>query len=122
MLMLVGLALCSGLLVQPTARRTTALRAAEGTKQPWINTRPEPKTARERVSFKNKIPFTDDMYETIKRAIELLSKRARTDPAPEKLTVDEAEWFKGAVEIILEDAKKFGPPPRPERTAAPAKE
>ena len=94
-----------------------ALWAVE--KQPWVDTRPEPKTARERVSFKNKVPFSDDMYETLKRTIELLSKRARTDPDPEKLTVDEAVWLKGAVEVILEDAKRYGPPPRPERVAQP---
>lgn len=84
----------------------------------WVNERPEPKTARERVSFKNKIPFSDDMYETLKKTIEMLSKRARTDPPPEPLTVEEAKWFAKSIETILADAKMYGPPARPERSAA----
>ena len=80
---------------------------------PWLNTRPEPKTARDRVAFKNKVPFTDDMYETLKKCIELLSKRTRSNPAPEMLTVDEAAWFKTAVESVIADAKLYGPPLRP---------
>jgi hypothetical protein len=70
------------------------------------------------VSFKNKVPFTEDVYETMKKAIELLSKRARTDPPPEILTVEEAKWFKSAIEVIIADAKKYGPPPRPARKPA----
>lgn len=83
------------------------------TPAPWLSTRPEPKTARDRVAFKNKVPFTDDVYETLKKCIELLSKRTRSNPAPEMLTVEEAAWFKNAVESVIADAKLYGPPPRP---------
>jgi hypothetical protein len=67
------------------------------------------KTARERAQFKNKVPFGEETYEVIRAAILLLSKRS----AGEKLTVEETEWFRDAVEAIVEDANKFGPPPKP---------
>ena len=85
------------------------------TKQPWQDNRPEPKSARERVAFKNKVPFSEEMYGTIKSAIELLSKRSRSDPAPQVLSVEEATWLRGAVDRIIDDAKMYGPPARPER-------
>lgn len=95
----------------------TASSASDG-KQAWVSDRPEPKTARERVSFKNKVPFSDDMYATLKRAIELLSERVRTDPPGQPLSKEDAAWLSTAVEAIIADAKKFGPPSRPERSAS----
>lgn len=97
----------------PSSSSTTSL--AQSTKQPWQDNRPEPKSARERVAFKNKVPFSEEMYGTIKSAIELLSKRSRSDPAPEVLSVEEATWLRGAVDRIIDDAKMYGPPARPER-------
>ena len=75
----------------------------------------EPKTARERASFSNKIPFSEDMYKVIKKAIEILSKRS-TDKTP--ITKAEAQWFTDAIDIIIDDAKKYGPPPKPVKRSA----
>lgn len=99
-----------------TLRTEEKLPLALGSsKQPWQDNRPEPKSARERVAFKNKVPFSEEMYGTIKSAIELLSKRSRSDPAPQVLSVEEATWLRGAVDRIIDDAKMYGPPARPER-------
>jgi len=82
------------------------------TKQAWVPTN-EPKTAREKASFKNKIPFNEEMYEVLKSSIELLSDRMSTK---QPLTVDQVTWLSDAVEIIISDAKMFGPPARPVRS------
>lgn len=74
----------------------------------------EPKTAREKAQFKNKIPFDENMYEVLKTAIELLSKRIN---GPEPLSADEAGWLLNAVEAILADANMYGPPPKPPKSA-----
>ena len=87
-----------------------------------MSDKPEPKTARERVSFKNKVPFSDDMYSTLKRAIELLSDRVRVDLSATQgvpLSKDDAAWLATAVEAIITDAKMYGPPVRPERIPSP---
>lgn len=81
----------------------------DGIRPSWIPTNDQ-KSAREMAKFKSKIPFDDNMYEVLKTAITLLSKRTTTtDP----LSAEEATWLVDAVDLIIEDAKKFGPPPRP---------
>lgn len=70
----------------------------------------EPRTARDRALFKNKVPFSEDMYQTIKRMIELLSERVDSQNA---LTVDDAKWFKSIIDDVIEDANMYGPPARP---------
>ena len=81
--------------------------------QAWIGTN-EPKTARDKASFKNKIPFNEDMYEILKSSIEILSDRMNTK---QPLTTEQAVWLSNAIEIIIEDANKYGPPPKPIRSA-----
>lgn len=88
----------------------TRLYSEENEKKAWQMV--EAKTAREKASFSNKIPFNEDMYKVLKKAIELLSKRS-TDKTP--VTKNEAEWFADAINVIIDDAKKFGPPPKPPR-------
>lgn len=73
----------------------------------------EPKSARDRAQFKNKIPFSEDMYNVLRRAIELLSRRVEVGAGP--LPLDDALWLHKAVDDIIEDAKKFGPPQKPPR-------
>lgn len=92
---------------------SSASSANTGAKQAWVATS-EPKTAREKASFKNKIPFNEEMYEVLKSSIELLSDRMSTK---QPLTPEQAAWLTDAIEIILADAKMFGPPARPVRTA-----
>lgn len=89
-----------------TAQSTST--AAPGNKQAWVPA-PEPRTARERASFKNKIPFSESMYEVLKTSIQLLTERMKSK-AP--LTIDEANWLSQAVETIIEDANMYGPPAR----------
>ena len=94
---------------------------------PWVSDK-APKSAKEKASFKNQVPFREEVYETVKGAIELLTKRLNMnkDLAMSKLsldeqaalsmktlTVDEAQWLAAAVEVILDDAYKYGPPARP---------
>lgn len=86
-------------------------QSRQGEKLPWV-LNPEPKTARERAQFKNKVPFSEEIYETIKRSIELLSERKNSG---QNLSVDDAKWLKDAVEVIIADAHKYGPPSRPPR-------
>lgn len=69
-----------------------------------------PKTSKGKPEFKHQVPFSEEMYETIKKTIEMLSEQSK-EPRP--LTVDEAAWFRNAIDIIIEDAYKFSPPPRP---------
>jgi len=83
-------------------------------KQPFVMK--EPKSARDRAQFKNKVPFSEDMYKVLRRAIELLSQRVEVGAGP--LTLDEAKWLEKAVDEIIEDAKLYGPPPKPARTDA----
>lgn len=83
--------------------------ASPSNKQAWIPA-PEPTNARERASFKSKIPFSESMYEVLKTSIELIAERMRSK-AP--LTIDEATWLTQAAETIIEDANLYGPPARP---------
>ena len=76
----------------------------------------EAKTAREKASFSNKIPFSEDMYKVLKTSIELLSRRS-TDKVP--VSKEEAQWFADAIDVIIDDAKKYGPPPRPPKRTEP---
>ena len=85
-----------------------------GVKPAWTQTN-EPKTAREKAQFKNKIPFDESMYEVLKTAIELLSRRIN---GPDPLSSDEAAWLLTAVEIIIADAHTYGPPPKPPKTTS----
>ena len=98
----------------PSSSSTTTSTASNvDTRQAWVSTS-EPKTAREKASFKNKIPFNEEMYEVLKSSIELLSDRMSTK---QPLTPEQAAWLSNAVEIIISDANMFGPPARPVRSA-----
>lgn len=66
--------------------------------------------------FSKKVPFSEDMYKTIKRAIELLSARSTNE---QPLSIEDAKWLKDAVDVIIEDAHKQGPPPPPPRATQP---
>lgn len=81
----------------------------------------ESMSTREKAKFKNQVPFTEDMYETIKACVNILSDRSNREN-PKIPTQDEAMWFKDAIEAVIEDAHLYGPPKRPERTAAPPPE
>jgi hypothetical protein len=102
---------------------------------PWVSDN-APKSAKEKASFKNQVPFREDVYDTIKGAIELLTKRLNmkkdlTSIDMSKLSVDEkaalsmktlaadeAHWLAAAVEVIINDAYMFGPPARPVKSNA----
>eukprot|EP00601_Ochromonadales_sp_CCMP2298_P012832 CAMPEP_0173250236 /NCGR_PEP_ID=MMETSP1142-20121109/19471_1 /TAXON_ID=483371 /ORGANISM="non described non described, Strain CCMP2298" /LENGTH=112 /DNA_ID=CAMNT_0014182969 /DNA_START=85 /DNA_END=423 /DNA_ORIENTATION=+ len=86
-----------------------SMSGKEDVQVPWTAGE-DKKTARERAQFKNKVPFAPETYEVIKAAILLLTKRTS---GGEKLTFEEAEWFRDAVDAIVDDAYKFGPPPKP---------
>ena len=90
-----------------------AVTTPPSNKQAW-QMPPEPKTARDRASFKNKVPFSEEIYETLKTGIELLSERVKSKSP---LTLEEANWLQNAAEVIIEDANKYGPPERPKRSA-----
>ena len=77
---------------------------------------PEPKNARDKASFKNKVPFSEEIYETLKTSVELLSERIKSN---KPLTVQQAEWLANAVEVIIQDANMYGPPERPKRIPNP---
>lgn len=83
--------------------------------QPWVPQTDEVKTAREKARFQSKIYFDDETYEVLKTAIEMLNRRINEGI---KLTPEESDWFNQAADVILADAYKFGPPPRPERKPA----
>mmetsp|Transcript_7958 Transcript_7958/g.11023 ORF Transcript_7958/g.11023 Transcript_7958/m.11023 type:complete len:182 (+) Transcript_7958:3-548(+) len=58
----------------------------DGSPAPWTYSKPqESLTAREKASFKNKVPFDTSTYEVLKTAIELVSKRINE---PEALSVE----------------------------------
>ena len=85
---------------------------ANTSKQAWTPA-PEPKTVRERASFKSKVPFNEEMYEILRTTIEILSDRIKSKAA---ITSEQAAWLQDAVELIIADAQQYGPPPRPVRT------
>ena len=100
----------------PVTSRATAVPASSqdafGNKQAWeYNT--EGLSVKAKQEFKNKVPFSDDIYATIKTAVSLLS--ARSSKEKTLLTQDEADWLVDAVEVILEDANRYGPPKPPPR-------
>lgn len=84
--------------------------------QPWQPQTDEAKTAREKARFQSKIYFDDETYQVLKTAIEMLNRRINEGI---KLTTEESDWFSQAADVILADAHKFGPPPKPERKPAP---
>jgi hypothetical protein len=49
----------------------------------------------------------------VKRSIELLSARKNSGQV---LSVENAKWLRDAVETIIADAHKYGPPPKPPRS------
>lgn len=65
--------------------------------------------------FKNKVPFSEDIYDHIKFVLSALSEKMRTKDAV--LSSKDADRFVVAVAEILEDARKYGPPPRPKKIA-----
>mmetsp|Transcript_13544 Transcript_13544/g.13137 ORF Transcript_13544/g.13137 Transcript_13544/m.13137 type:complete len:156 (-) Transcript_13544:490-957(-) len=98
----------------------------EMAQEPWVYDT-APKSAREKAAFKSQIPFSEETYDTLKGSIELLSRRMKAKAAEgsdmsidekleaEKLTLtlEEAKWLSNAVETLIEDAYKYGPPARP---------
>lgn len=95
----------------PTSQQNVVQEARPQSKQAWP-AQVEPKTARERASFKNKVPFSEHMYETLKTTIQMLSDRIKTS---NPLSVQESEWLQTAVELIITDANLYGPPEKPKR-------
>ena len=69
------------------------------------------------------------MYETLKGSIEILTRRMKVkkiDPTKDMsidealeatagLSLEEAKWLLESVELLIEDAYKYGPPLRPAR-------
>ena len=107
----------------------------ESASMPWVYDT-APKSAREKAAFKNQVPFSDDLYEMIKNSIEILNKRLlistnrHKDPSTlsideaaelriKSLTTEEALWLTQAVEVIIADAQKFGPPEKPPKITDP---
>ena len=95
------------------------IQSGEQQQQAWDQGDTESMSTREKAKFKNQVPFSEDMYETIKACITILSDRSNIEN-PKYPSADEAHWFKEAVEVILEDARMYGPPKRPERVAIPS--
>lgn len=99
--------------------------------QPWVYDT-SPKSAREKATFKNNVPFGPEVYETMKSSIDLLSKRMKrktvgaemsideANEAAGSLSLEEAEWLGEAVEILIEDAYMYGPPLRTVNIAPPS--
>jgi hypothetical protein len=98
--------------------------------EPWVYDT-SPKSAKEKVAFKNNVPFGPEVYETIKSTIELLSRRMKKRPISLEMSVDEAreasgglsleesKWLSDAVETLIEDAYRYGPPLRIPNIAPP---
>lgn len=82
-----------------------------GQKTPFVMT--EPKSSRDRAAFRNKIPFSEDMYNTMRKFIDILSKRIESNSP---ISMEESSYLLEAVDIIIDDAKKYGPPVKPVRT------
>lgn len=111
-----------------------SLSMSEG-QEPWVYDT-SPKSAREKAAFRSQVPFSQDIYETLKASIELLSRRMKMKVEPGKdmsideareaavssLTLDEAKWLCESVEMLIEDAYKYGPPLRPARLPIPSEE
>ena len=91
-----------------------------GSKQAW-ESRSETLSIKAKNQFKNQVPFSNEMYETIKTAVELLSGRSDASN-PAMLTSEEANWFADAVEAIIEDANMYGPPKPPTKGALSSEE
>lgn len=103
--------------------------------EPWVYDT-SPKSAREKAAFRSQVPFSQDIYETLKSSIELLSRRMKIKVEPGKdmsideareaaagsLTLEEAKWLCDSVEMLIEDAYKYGPPIRPARLPAPSED
>lgn len=90
-----------------TAVAPASTQVASREKQSW-ESNTDGLSVKAKQEFKNKVPFSGDMYETIKTAVGLLSARSSADKT--LLTSEEAEWFSDAVEAIIEDANMYGPP------------
>lgn len=98
--------------------------------EPWVYDT-SPKSAKQKAAFKNNVPFSDDVYETMKSSIDLLTRRMKkreagkdmsideANEATSGLTIEEAKWLSNAVEILIEDAYKYGPPLRIPNIAPP---
>jgi len=106
---------------------------------PWVYDK-TPKSAKEKARFGSQVPFDEEVYETMKHTIELLTKRLSMNKDPSKvdmsklsideqsmlsmksLTVEESLWFANAIEIIIADAYKYGPPVRPTKESTGSEE
>ena len=101
------------------------------TRIPWTYDNDSKLTsAKDKASFKNQVPFSEEMYDIVKTALEMLTGRQkmgtdslknpsdltvdeRNSISKMSLTVEEAEWLVQAVELIVADAKVYGPPLKP---------
>lgn len=91
--------------------RRLAIQAFEQP-QPWAGSGDKNLTPRDQAKFENKVPFSAETYDVIKRAIELINRRLNEG---EVLSTEETGWFTEAIDHIMEDANKYGPPLRPKR-------
>ena len=83
-----------------------------GGAQPPAFVKQTPQTPREMSAFKNKIPFSDHMYDHLKFVVGVISAKM-ANPEGVLSRVD-ANKFVIAVAEIIEDAHMYGPPPRPQ--------
>jgi hypothetical protein len=88
------------------------------------------------IYFKDKVPHNEDVYSSIRKMIEILSESVNTKGVnrpwkcqscyshsiyspthvTEKVLVEDALMFAEAIDQVLDDARRFGPPTKPERT------
>jgi hypothetical protein len=75
---------------KPLVSYRSHLSCPKMTQEPWVYDT-APKSAREKAAFKSQIPFSEDTYDTLKGAIELLSRRMKAKAAEGRdMTIDEA--------------------------------
>jgi hypothetical protein len=86
--------------------RQAQARGVRGEQIAWTVVDTESMSTREKAKFKNQVPFSEEMYETIKACINILTDRTNRDN-PQTPSIDEALWFRDAVGAIVEDAHKY---------------
>jgi hypothetical protein len=86
--------------------RQAQARGVRGEQVAWTVVDTENMSNREKAMFKNQVPFSEEMYETIKASINILTDRTDRDN-PQTPSIDEALWFRDAVEAIVADAHRY---------------
>jgi hypothetical protein len=69
-----------------------------------------PKNSREMAKFKNKVPFSEDIFEKIKYSVSLLTERMKKEKPLDIAAIDKLDTY---IDEIIDDAHKYGPPERP---------